>query len=349
MSENKKGRIDYIVKKVDTYGINYVLDGRLDYLLSLDFESILERFNQGDYNVLFEENVMKFMDDVLSSERLLSLIVNAKSLMEWKDVFYQDITAQKDAMIYDPEKVYSYDRSIFSRKYTYQGIDDTFALVEKFLNDERLYPLLRCLLRYESLKEEMKARRTLLRTMKEHPEKVAKIDDILNNYDSNIGIVKIVVNEDGYERIAVRVGTKHDMRISDLLDKPFPANVDIDGDPYGYNPSIKITKEFFDGGTTPNHKLMIEEEKRRRVKLRNQPTTRINGFILSNGYAIIISNTELLEHGIDPDMIGWQPLELVKRPKNLFREYKANDTTRYLSFRSKVQLTKDIVLSKRQR
>ena len=101
MSENKKGRINFIVKKVDTYGINCLLAGRFDYLLNLDFENIIERFNQGDYNVLFEENVMKFMDDVLSSEKLLSLIVHAKSLMECKDVFYQDITAQKDAMIYD--------------------------------------------------------------------------------------------------------------------------------------------------------------------------------------------------------------------------------------------------------
>ena len=349
MSENKKGRINFIVKKVDTYGINCLLAGRFDYLLNLDFENIIERFNQGDYNVLFEENVMKFMDEALSSEKLLSLIVYAKSLMEWKDVFYQDVTAQKDGMIYDSKKVYSYDRSFFSRNYTYRRIDDTFVLVEKFLSDRRVYALLRCLLRYESLKEEMKVRRTLLRTMKEHPEKVSKIDDTLNNYDSNVGIVKIVVNEDGREKIAVRVGTKHDMRISDLLDIPFPADVDIDGDPYGYNPSIKITKEFFENGTTPNHILMIEKEKRRRAKLRNQHTTSINGFIISNGYAIIISNTELLEYGIDPDMVGWYPLQLVKRPKNLFREYKINDTARCLSFRNKVQLTKDIVLSKRQR
>ena len=168
------------------------------------------------------------------------------------------------------------------------------------------------------------------------------------DFDEFIYVVKIV--EDG--KVTVKVGTKHDMEISDLIGKPFPADCDEPGYEYGpysdrYHAPHKVEKEFYEKGTTPNHKKLIEAEKQYRVRL-SQSSLDEDGFIIARNKAIIISSLELTKLGIDPKSVGWKPLKLTVQPKSLFKVCKQNENTRYLSFGTKVQLKKDIILSKRR-
>ena len=62
-------------------------------------------------------------------------------------------------------------------------------------------PLLRFLLKYESLIPQLRMRKQLLKTMEKNPEGIEQMHHVLDQYDSNVGIVKIV--EDGFSQLIV--------------------------------------------------------------------------------------------------------------------------------------------------
>lgn len=349
MSDNKKGNIGNIALKMSSSKMMNVDAGCYDYLLSIDMESIIRRFNAGDYSVLDSEEVEKFLGTDISAIELIDYILKAKSLLQYKNDFYSEVERLEDGMIYNPKDIYYTDRYSYDRgTLTYFQTDLAFRLAERFVNDTRVYGLLKFLLRYESLKSDIVTRKTLLHTMKQNPEGTEQLHRVLDQYDPNVGIVKIV--EDG--KVTVKVGTKHDMEISNLIGKPFLTDCDEPEYYYGgkndwHHPAHKVTKEFYENGTTPNHKKLIEAEKQYRVRL-SQSNLDEDGFIIAGNKAIIISSLELTKLGIDPKAVGWRPLKLCVNPQSLFKVCKQNESTRYLSFRTKVQLKKDIILSKKQ-
>lgn len=350
MSDNKKGNIGSIALKMSSSKMMNVDAGCYDYLLSIDMESIIRRFNAGDYSVLDSEEVEKFLGTDIRAIDLINYILKAKSLLQYKNDFYSEVERLQDGMVYNPKDVYYTDRYSYNRgTLTYFQTDLAFRLAERFVNDRRIYGLLKFLLRYESLKDEIETRKTLLKTMKQNPEGTEQIHRVLDQYDPNVGIVKIV--EDG--KVTVKVGTKHDMEISDLIGKPFLADCDEPGYEYGpygdrYHAPHKVEKKFYEKGTTTNHQKLIEAEKRYRVRL-SQSTIDEDGFIIAGNKAIVISSSELTKLGIDPKSVGWKPLKLSVNPQSLFKLCKQHESTRYLSFGTKVQLKKDIILSKKQR
>ncbi len=354
MYKEEKERIDKLAKDVLSSRVAQVLSGNYDYLLNLNMEEILERFNNGEYDVLDNETLQKFLNEFLNASQLLSAIVQAKALVQYKNHFLADVQQQKDGMVYDQERIYKSVNSYRERRCTYADIEDAFMMAERFLSDNRIYQLLRFFLRYESLIPEIKLRNQLFRTMKSNPEKTQLLSRVLDKCDYKVGIIKIVIDEEGDKTIVVRVGTKHDMEISNLIGMPFVADLEKEGYSYGpycdwYSPAKKITKEFYEEGTTPNHQKMIQAEKEHRAKLGSLTTQDIDGFIIAEGYAIIISNQELIRCGIDPMRVGWKPLQLKARQKSLKELSKESDTTKYLSLVQLVNIKKDMVLSKVKR
>ena len=349
MSENKKGRISNVALKVLDSKISNIFSGGYDYILGIDVESILQKFNSGNHSILDSAEVDFLLNIDITAIELINYILNAKSLLQNKGDFYSEVESLQDGMVYDPESIYYSDRYSYDRgTLTYSQTDSIFRLAEGFVSSSRTYALLRFLLKYENLIPQLRMRKQLLKTMEKNPEGIEQMHHVLDQYDSNVGIVKIV--EDG--KVTVKVGTKHDMEISDLIGKPYPADCDVPGYDYGpygdyYHEPHKVTKEFFEGGTTPNHQKMIEEEKKARIRL-SQSTIDEDGFIIAGNKAIIISSLELTKLGIDPTSIGWTPLKLTVQPQSLFKICKQCESTRYLSFGTKVQLKKDIILSKRR-
>lgn len=352
--EEEKGRIDRLAKVVLESKVSNVVNGEYDYLLSLNMENILERFNNGDYGVLEDEDLQKFLSEFVSASQLLSAIVHAKALVQYKKYFFADVEQQEDDMVYDRKRIYKSVDSYREKRRTYADIEEAFMMAERFLSDTKTYQLLRFFLRYESLIPEINLRQQLFNTMKSNPEKTELLSKVLNRRDCRVGIVRTVIDEEGDKTIIVNVGTQHDMEISNLIGMPFTANVVKEGYSYGpggdwYSPAKTIIKEFYEGGTTPNHKKMIQAEKQHRAKLGTLNTQDIDGFILANGYAIIISNQELIRCGIDPVRVGWKPLQLKVQQKGLKELSKESDTTRYLTLRQLASIKKDIVLSKVKR
>lgn len=349
MSENKKERINIIAKKVRQSKIDSIINGNYDFLLNMDMVSIIEKFNSGQYDVINSEDIDKFLSLNIKPIDLINCILYAKSLLQYKETFRQDVISQQDGMTYNPKRIYHIRGGYSSTDFTYSQLEETFEQAEELLSEGKVYAILRFLLKYESLITDISNIKRLFKTMKDNPERIEELYRVLNQYDPNVGIIKIVENGS----VTVKVGTKHDMEISDLIGMPYPADCDEPGYDYGphgdyYHGPHKVTKQFFEGGTTPNHRKMIEEEKRSRIRL-SQTTTEQEGFIVSNGYAIIIANTELTKLGINPQSVGWRPLRLTVKPSSLFETCKNYESTRYLSLRDKVQLTTNVVLAKRQR
>lgn len=349
MSENKKGRISNVALKVSNSKISNIYSGGYDYLLSLDIEGLVKKFNNGDYSVLDTPEIGMFLDTNITAIKLIDYILNAKALLQMKDDFYSEVESLQDGMVYDPESVYYSDRYSYGRgTLTYSQADSAFRLAEYFVSSSRTYALLNFLLKYENLIEPIRTRKQLFEIMENNPEGIEQMHLVLDKYDPNVGIVKIV--EDG--EVTVKVGTKHDMEISDLIGRPFPADCDEPGYDYGpygdwHHGPHKVEKIFYENGTTPNHQKLIEAERKYRIRL-GQSTIDEDGFVIAGNKAIIISSSELTKLGIDPTSIGWTPLRLTIQPENLFKLCKQHESTKYLSLGTKVQLKKDIILSKRR-
>lgn len=349
MSENKKDNIGRVALKLMHTVANDIDAGCYDYLLSLDMNSIIESFNNGDSSVLYSEEIEKFLNIDISAIKVLNSIIAAKTLLKLKDYFYNEVEKLQDGMIYNPKDVYYCDRYTYGRgTLTYFQTDLAFSLAERIVTFNRSYALLKFLLKYENIKEAIKTRRRLIETINSNPDETEKLRQVISQYDDNVGIVKITEDD----QVTVKVGTKHDMEISNLIGRPYPADCDLRGYDYGSHGSLyhephKVTKDFYENGTTSNHKKLIEEEKKYRIRL-SKSTIDEKGFIISGDKAVIISSLELTKLGIDPKSVGWQPIRLSVTPLSLFKVCKQYESTRYLSLGTKLQLKKNIILSKKQ-
>ena len=349
MNENKKEIVSDRVAKISEYLLDSVEAGEYDYLLTMDMEEIIRKFNNGNYDVLDSPEIDKFLNSQLYAIKLVEYILRAKDLLEMESAFYNDVAKQKDGMTYNPENIYYSNRSSYRiNTLTYAKAEETFKLARRIVNCNKIYALLKFLLKYETMRDSITARKKLLQNIKNNPEGTKQLYAALSQQDSNVGIVRIDSDGD----VSVKAGTKQDMVISDLVGKPFSADCDEPGynyGPYGdyWHDAHKVTKEFYPNGTTPNHQTMIELEKRRRALLRQSPVD-VKGFILTEDKAIIISSLELTKLGIDPKSVGWQPLKLTPAPQSVFQVCRDSDSTKYLPLSSKVQLQKNVTLAKRQ-
>ena len=129
MSENKKGRISNVALKVSNSKISNIYSGGYDYLLSLDIEGLVKKFNNGDYSVLDTPEIGLFLDTNITAIKLIDYILNAKALLQMKDDFYSEVESLQDGMVYDPESVYYSDRYSYGRgTLTYSQADSAFRL-----------------------------------------------------------------------------------------------------------------------------------------------------------------------------------------------------------------------------
>lgn len=348
MNEDEKRRIGVCAQNVNHSCAASIENGDFDYLLEIDFDEVVREFNNGNVDTLKSASIQKFIDSTITAKSLAIAIVRAKALLSCKSNFFSEVERRKDGMVYNSKEQYCRLRYYPYDEYTYEEMEKMFTMTERFLSS-KTYAILRILLKYESLRSQLSERKELFETLDSNGEKTEVLRSVLNSSDTNVGVIKIV--EDG--EIRVRIGTKQDIVISDLIGMPYPADCDKPGYHYGshddfYQPPHKVTKEFIENGVTPNHSKLIEKEKSYRIKLRKHFTRSVTGYILSNGCAIIIKNTDLLKNGIDPKRVGWKPLKLTVEPQDLNQIFKSSDETRYLSMASITQIQANMISSKRK-
>ena len=106
--------------------------------------------------------------------------------------------------------------------------------------------------------------------------------------DKHLGLVK--------ENDKIMVVSQTELDISRKIGKPFEI--------HGWS-----TREFHEG-ITDNHKQLIRTEQFERNRMEFAAGSNELGFIGGNNSAVIISQRELIEKGINPLRVNWQPLRI---------------------------------------
>lgn len=310
-------------------------------LANIDMESIISQFNNGDYSVINGDDIQNFLYSSPSPDTILNVILHLQSLIALKSDFMDIVERLKDRLVYNPNDLF-YEVDGF--KITYQDVFNAIKIAEDILKDGRIYKLLYFLLKYDSLKKQIKERLFVMKTISVPNDTRDKLLETLKIKDDEIGIIKIDDSEKG---VSIDVGTKKDMVISDLIGRPFVKDCDVEGYDYGphgdyYMPPRKVVKTFCGRGETSLHLRMIAKERQRRASLSLELSDEM-GYILAEETTTLISRNELIRSGIDPYRVGWKPIKMTIQPIKLGD---LRFDRRKLSLSQKIALKENMILGR---
>ena len=319
------------------------------HLFNLDIDGLIEHFNNGDTSTLYSEDSQTLVDTKVTSAKIFRSIILLKKFWEIKYLILSRIEEKKEKFIFNEDKLIAPEYE-FIPKITYKQFYKVYAIAEKVLNDKRTYQLLNFLLKNENLIPDIITRRQLYDNYNNHPDKTTELSDLLHQDNGPVGIVSI--NDNG--KISIDVGTQKEMDISNLIGKPFKKDEDEPGYYYGphddfYRGPRKVTKTLHQA-ETEHHMSMIAEEENNRANMKyiSYDALYDMGFIMDGEYAVMITRKELYSCGIDPERVGWEPLELEKRPKTILglREELSEESSKDITIPNILRIKKDqLVLS----
>ena len=300
---------------------NYYL-GNYDDLLTMDIMKEINDYNNGDYSVLNGEKVEKFLELIMSPTDLIDRIIDAKILLAKKYLFEQRVNELKEQFDYDDGE-YFYDdwiqrEGVNYLKVTYGDVWKAMDRAEDFINRLDLYKLLRFSLKYYNLSEKIKERQELFNTLIEHLDWCIELRKTIEDGDKHLGLVK--------EEDKLMVVSQTELDISKLIGLPFGTH-------------NWFLKEFHEG-ITDNHKQLIITEQFERNRMEFAAGSDELGFISGNNSAVIISQRELIENGINPLRVNWQPLRIDFKRYSFKELYKR----RYYKYFSVKEIGQSLVL-----
>ncbi len=294
-------------------------NGEYQFVFNLDMKSIIKRFNKGDYSVLDSEDIDMFIRTGSQARVLVNYVISLRRLLSYKKDFYFEVLRKKTAMTYNPSDIYAHVNYYCPVDVTYGQVENGIKMAEGLLKDKRIYQILNFYLKYESIIKELEERKNAVASMDHTSETKSEFFELLKVKDDDIGIVRVEDNEKG---VKIFAGTRRDMRMSDLIGKPYLADRDEPGYDYGphgdyYMPPKKTTKTFHKEDLTPVHMTMIKAEKIKRSRLALVKSEEL-GYIKGKHGIIVITKKELAEAGICPDEVGWKSLRLETKPKRIY-------------------------------
>lgn len=278
--------------------------GNYDDLLTMDIMKEINDYNNENHSVLNGEVVEKFSKLIMSPIDLIDRIIDAKVLLANKFLFEQRVNELKELFEYDDD-AYFYDSyvgepGIGFLKVTYGDVWKAMEKAEDFINSKKVYKLLRFSLKYYNLSEKIKERKELFNILSEHLDSCVELRKTIEDGDKHLGLAK--------ENDKIMVVSQTELDISRKIGKPFKI--------HGWS-----TREFYEG-ITDNHKQLIRTEQFERNRMEFAAGSDELGFIGGNGRAILISQRELIEKGINPLGVEWQPLSISFKPYSFKELYK---------------------------
>ena len=266
--------------------------GNYDDLLTMDIMKEINDYNDENHSVLNGEVVEKFSKLIMSPTDLIERIIDAKILLTKKYLFEQRVNELKELFEYDDD-AYFYDSYVGEHgigflKVTYGDVWKAMEKAEDFINSKKVYKLLRFSLKYYNLSEKIKERKELFNILSKNLDWCVELRKTIEDGDKHLGLVK--------ENDKIMVVSQTELDISRKIGKPFKI--------HGWS-----TREFYEG-ITDNHKQLIRTEQFERNRMEFAAGSDELGFIGGNNSAVIISQRELIEKGINPLRVNWQPLRI---------------------------------------
>ena len=322
--ENKKNEIIFAHKYLRKNEMEKIMSGYYDALISIKIDNVVKEFNKGNYEVLDSEDTVKFLTDMVKPTDILELIYQAENFINQKGKLDTIVSNLKDRFNYNPDDAFYTSRNNAAKDdiYTYKDIYDSIEFAKKFVNDKKVYQLLRYLYKYYNLVDIIKQRKQLMKVVKDSSDTRNVLLEKMAKADKKVGIIKVDDSKYGTRIVA---GNQAEMEFSDVVGEPFTPDMDEEGYWYGhyddyYMPPRKVVKTFHGEGDTNNHKKMIEAENRKRFLIEYDDDIFEKGFIKNGDFAIIISKQELLRYGINPDRVNWKPLKITYKPVRLIKK-----------------------------
>ena len=297
-----------------------IKNGKYNYILATNLDYIKKEIESG--NISSKDRVMTKLSISYAGNNakyLLRRIQLLKNIMVFKTYLEEKIEHEKTNLSYNEnDNVRFLSNSVFINHsyYTYKQALELINKAEEFLKDGKIYLLLDFYLKNDVLIDELDEREKNIFGSQHHQE----AHDIINMPDDELGIIVIDDSKEGKKVVA---GTKKDILLSDVLEVPFPKDIDKPGFDYGphgdyYSEPHKITKTFIDTDLTVTHKKMIEEERKKRLMAKSRRGKDELGFIKG----LVVSRNELIDNGFNPDELGWKPLKVREKKQRIFKLYK---------------------------
>ena len=315
-------------KRIAEYA-NYVLsyfnqkitEEEFQTIATMDIATIVKEYNKGNVDVLNRPDVQIFMNSTITVKDLIAYIGDCQRLLAYKKDVLDMVERQKSEFRYDPNARFvpkqAYD---FRDNYlTFEQVLNAVETAEKMLNNKQFYLLLKALLKFESIRPELKERKEVLTAVQRPDEKRDLLQGIIDRADPNMGIIQIHEYKKADRFVA---GTKKDMAISEIIGVPYPADADIEGYDYGphgdyYMPPCKVEKTFHQPETKTHFEMIRTEIQKRKDAL--FAATDEQGYIYKNGVALLITSKELAECGVDPVSVGWKPIKVTPKRQSVLK------------------------------
>lgn len=326
---------------------------QLDLNISFIIDNITNEFNNNLSNLpvcekfINEDNVTSFVDDsniifrTLRLSNLESLMDSCRKMLHEKAILLEDIQQQKELMIFSEDNL-AY--SFYGENYTYAEVLSLCSKVENFMSCKNLKRTHDFLLKYSNLYfdfcRQINDRKKIIGSFVKATD-FQEFMSILKDDNHEVGIIRVEERKNGKNEVYVVAGTRKEMKLSDLIGVPFPADIDREGYYYGhyddfYEYPYVIKKTFFEKGMTEKHEKMIAQKEKRNSQLLLNKCSGTMGYLYVDVnddiveshnelkvheihdsiplryHYILISDKELIEYGINPEEVNWKPLSTLR-------------------------------------
>ncbi|MBQ4032282.1 MAG: hypothetical protein II625_11055 [Bacilli bacterium] len=311
-------RVSEYAEHVLSYLNRKITEEEFQTIATMDIATIVKEYNKGNVDVLNRPDVQIFMNSTITIRELIFYMKECQNLLAYKKDILDLIERQKSEFRYDPNtRFFKGDSYGYYSKVTYQQVLEAIEIAEKTLNGKEFYLLLKALLKFESIRPELKERKEVLTAVQKPDERRDLLQEIIDRADPNMGIIQISEYKKGDRFVA---GTKKDMAISEIIGVPYPADADKEGYDYGphgdyYMPPCKVEKTFHQPETKTHFEMIRTEVQKRKDAL--FAATDEQGYIYKNGVALLITSRELAECGVDPVSVGWKPIKVTPKHQSI--------------------------------
>lgn len=316
--------MERLVKELYKSGVYFrINESNISTLLNIDIESIVKKFNTGEmpdpddvdliYDVdreelLNEEEVSLFCELIIDPKDVLKAIVKAGEILGYKEMFDSIVESKKRNSSFDASERIVVNDLGYKIDLSYGQIIHSLKGIQDFYDNMEVYRFLRYCLKYYSLKEKIERRKRLYECENMYQDKSAKLYSIINGVQRKMGIIRVANSYLGTTEYA---GTQAEMEFSNLLGVPYSRDVRymlIDAKRH------TVKKTFISKPSTRSQKEKIIKARLSRLAKRFYHYIDDPGFVLAGDYGIEVSERELLDGGIEPAKVGWEPLELTIEP-----------------------------------
>ncbi len=303
---------------------------RYEELINIDIMSIVSKYNKGDFKALDDEEVDIFLELIPGLLDVANIVLSVKRLQFYGKKLLELISYCKrngvnvdDYVPFDCVKL--------------GMIKEAYAMACYMHNDGLIYRLFDYSLKYSSLVKQIKARRELSNILEKNSGNSEQLNELLNkNEPWSRGAIEI--RKYDKDRLFDTIRKEGSEKLVALIDSLYSSGANINGVRVSASFNKRREKDCVENNRVvkengfesfllkafgevpilvPGMDPYIVAARGAIMPLNWFYDLYQQGFLLGHDKAIIITKNELLESGINPDDVLWEPLSIQNNVINI--------------------------------